>query len=698
MGQRIAIGAMLVRRRGGVVLPCLRSSYSRVMHFVAQAFLMIMISEWRTVDTTRQMTMIVLHGQTANPKFAELSIDIARDSVIPSLFNYTRTNSTTTTSYLYALSNVHVRDLREREMLTVTVNREGSEAHTAGHFDISQHRHDLAKLELVQTIFMLFFWVLAVASFAGPVMTLVVEPIERMVRLLSMIMKDPLGYEGTPQYRNLEHERDDIDPVLKGMETEFLMSTITRIGSLMKVGFGSAGAEIIRNNLEEVGNKDVLALSKKGRVHNCIFLFCDIRQFTDATECLQEEVFVFTNKIAAVVHSICHSHGGSANKNIGDAFLISWLLDEVPSENEEDEDHPFMNSIQGRIQGKSDLHAKNHQADKALLSVIKISMALHYDNYFLGGMNEVAKNRLVTKLSKRKGPIVQMGFGLHAGQAFVGAIGSQRKLDATYISEDVERAEFLESSTKKYGVPLLMSDAFFNLLDSSNSYRCRKVDQLIIIRQEYEHLTNPHELLDYGEKMTIYTFDMDIAALWRPAVNDATPLFVRSSSDVDQVNGTRKRPSSLVRRVTLSASEMPGAREMPGTVTKQYRRFPPVASGNTLKSDIKETAQNVTEEVPEISSKMLVLPKDAFRYNQRAWLDPDIKKIRRTFVSNDIIFPKYKEGLKSYCSKDWTNAKQCFELVLSQRDDGPSQYFLGEIAEHGCIPPWSFIGYTMERG
>lgn len=51
----------------------------------------------------------------------------------------------------------------------------------------------------------------------------------------------------------------------------------------MKVGFGSAGAEIIRNNLEEVGNKDVLALSKKGRVHTCIFLFCDIRQFTDAT-------------------------------------------------------------------------------------------------------------------------------------------------------------------------------------------------------------------------------------------------------------------------------------------------------------------------------------------------------------------------------------------------------------------------------
>lgn len=50
-------------------------------------------------------------------------------------------------------------------------------------------------------------------------------------------------------------------------------------------------------------------------------------------------------------------------------------------------------------------------------------------------MNETARNRLLTKLSSRKGPVVQMGFGLHAGKAVQGAIGSQRKLDATYISE-----------------------------------------------------------------------------------------------------------------------------------------------------------------------------------------------------------------------------------------------------------------------
>lgn len=46
----------------------------------------------------------------------------------------------------------------------------------------------------------------------------------------------------------------------------------------------------------------------------CIFMFCDIRGFTDSSECLNEEVFVFTNRIAAVVHSYSHAYGGSANK------------------------------------------------------------------------------------------------------------------------------------------------------------------------------------------------------------------------------------------------------------------------------------------------------------------------------------------------------------------------------------------------
>lgn len=54
---------------------------------------------------------------------------------------------------------------------------------------------EICKQELVTTLFILIVWIIAVTAFAGPVMTLVVEPIERMVMLLSMLMKDPLGYQ-----------------------------------------------------------------------------------------------------------------------------------------------------------------------------------------------------------------------------------------------------------------------------------------------------------------------------------------------------------------------------------------------------------------------------------------------------------------------------------------------------------------------
>jgi class 3 adenylate cyclase len=54
-------------------------------------------------------------------------------------------------------------------------------------------------------------------------------------------------------------------------------------------------------------------------------------------------------------------------------------------------------------------------------------------------------------------PQVRMGFGLHAGWAIEGAVGSLQKVDATYLSPHVNMAARLETSSKQYGVPLLAS-------------------------------------------------------------------------------------------------------------------------------------------------------------------------------------------------------------------------------------------------
>ena len=57
-----------------------------------------------------------------------------------------------------------------------------------------------------------------------------------------------------------------------------------------------------------------------------------------------------------------------------------------------------------------------------------------------------------------------MGFGLHAGWAIEGAVGSLQKVDATYLSPHVNMAARLETSSRQYGVPVLMSEKFYELM------------------------------------------------------------------------------------------------------------------------------------------------------------------------------------------------------------------------------------------
>lgn len=70
----------------------------------------------------------------------------------------------------------------------------------------------------------------------------------------------------------------------------------------------------------------------------------------------------------------------------------------------------------------------------------------------------------------------KLGFGLHSGEAYEGALGSEYKIDCTYLSSEVKTSETLESSTKEYGVNLLMSNNFVSLLKQSTQQHLRKVD------------------------------------------------------------------------------------------------------------------------------------------------------------------------------------------------------------------------------
>ena len=75
---------------------------------------------------------------------------------------------------------------------------------------------------------------------------------------------------------------------------------------------------------------------------------------------------------------------------------------------------------------------------------------------------------------------VRMGFGLHQGWAIEGAIGSYFKIDASYLSPNVNMAARLESATKQFGCPLLFSFQIYALLSNTVQSICREIDTVFL--------------------------------------------------------------------------------------------------------------------------------------------------------------------------------------------------------------------------
>ncbi len=209
---------------------------------------------------------------------------------------------------------------------------------------------------------------------------MVLEPIESMIKKIKNISNDPLQAvqkgEQLDYLNSLEEEENrKIDccydqnkkKKITTLETILLEKTITKIGALLALGFGEAGSEIIAQNMKnnQGGDIDPLIAGKKVMA---VYGFCDIRNFTDSTEVLEEDVMIFVNEIAEIVHGITTDHLGSANKNIGDAFLLVWKFDE--SLIEED-------LITGEIKLREGNFSVNQIVDLALIAFLKIQKQIH---------------------------------------------------------------------------------------------------------------------------------------------------------------------------------------------------------------------------------------------------------------------------------------------------------------------------------
>lgn len=465
---------------------------------IAVVLMLIMFSATE-VDFTPDARQIQLDSIAEFPESAEV-----RDSFIQSHDNIVAFNGG---GYDF-VDEERIDELRNVEILTLEAE---SDSTITASFDIKDDTVTQAWYSLLITTFVSLLLGTMGLLFSRDAYKMVIHPIEKMKSTVQQLSENPLLH--LERIKNRDNGQSN--------ETDILEQAITKMAALLQVGFGSAGAEIIGKNLSDIGELNPMI---PGVRVNAIFGFCDIRDFTFATEGLQQDVMIFVNKIADITHRHVVKSGGHPNKNIGDAFLLVWKLKSGKNTN-----------------SSGDLQKEVFDASLSCMQrVIKDIRQAGSLASFL----EDAANGSSAWASSLATYNVAMGVGLHKGWAIEGAIGSKVKIDASYLSPHVNLASRLESATKKYNVPLLMSDSFFGGLSGSIQSTCRRCDRVIfkgstepmmIYHQDetpISSLQSPPQ--NHDHLLEITTYDEETEMNYRGLIQDAKNKLQASSTELAQ--------------------------------------------------------------------------------------------------------------------------------------------------------------------
>jgi len=342
------------------------------------------------------------------------------------------------------------------------------------YFDLRLFSRTDAAYNLCITFFVCIVLCVASMYFSNDANNLVLKPVENMIKRVEAIRENPLiamkmadeefKLEEVAKAKEKKLAKDRMHQMARDayrcqtfksktqepMETAILEKTIIKLGSLLALGFGEAGANIIGDNMKGADSAGVNAMVPGVRV-DCIIGIVRIRDFSTATEVLQAKIMTFVNQIAEIVHGVVDEYHGAANKNNGDMFLIIW-----------------------RMQGVDDLR-KTRLAEMSIVAFAKIIGSLHSSKLLAGYREHPGLQQRLGSYCR-----VNLNIGLHCGWAIEGAVGSEFKIDASYLSPNVSIAISIERATQTYGVSFMLAQSVHELCGEELQDRCRLVDRVII--------------------------------------------------------------------------------------------------------------------------------------------------------------------------------------------------------------------------
>lgn len=133
----------------------------------------------------------------------------------------------------------------------------GDDLNILGFINKRQDNVITAGLSLGRTIYVCIALTLGAIMFTQDANHLAIEPIERMIKKVNQIAKNPLSS------KELEIHKEG-----KGQEYETIIieNAIVKIGTLLALGFGDAGSEIIASNMAKTGKTPHLTLCTSANI------------------------------------------------------------------------------------------------------------------------------------------------------------------------------------------------------------------------------------------------------------------------------------------------------------------------------------------------------------------------------------------------------------------------------------------------
>jgi len=168
-----------------------------------------------------------------------------------------------------------------------------------------------------------------------------------------------------------------------------------------------------------------------GERHTVTIIFTDIRRFTTISEtAASDQIVEWLNIYFSRMHDVVEKHGGHIDKFLGDGIMIVF----------------------GAPASRGDAM----EARAAVACGLEMLVEVERLNQDWDGTGR---------------PHLAVGVGIHTGDATCGVVGAERRLEYTVIGDAVNLASRLESTTKDYGVSILISDSTAALLGDDYDVR-----------------------------------------------------------------------------------------------------------------------------------------------------------------------------------------------------------------------------------